>query len=49
MAPYRALDVSASRRFGTNPLNTPRRFDTKTLRHQNISTQDEWMDGIKYM
>ena len=51
--PYRAPDVSASRRFGTKPLNTPRRFDTKTFRHQNISTQDGWMDGwmdgIKYM
>ena len=33
------------RRFGTKPLNTPRRFGTKTFRHQNISTQDGWMDG----
>ena len=44
-APYRAPDVSASRRFGTKPLNTPRCFETKTFRHQNISTQDGWMDG----
>ena len=39
-----AQDVSASRRFGTKPLNTPRRFGTKTFRHQNISTQDGWME-----
>ena len=38
-----APDVSASRLFGTKPLNTPRRFGTKTFRHQNISTQDGWM------
>ena len=44
-----APDVSASRRFGTKPLNIPRRFGTKTFRHQNISTQDGWMDGITYM
>ena len=40
-----APDVSASRRFSTKPLNIPRRFGTKTFRHQNISTQDGWMDG----
>ena len=41
-----APDVSASRRFGTKPINTPRRFGTMTFRHQTISTQDGWMDGI---
>ena len=40
-----ASDVSASRRFGTKPLNTPGPFGTKTFRHQNIATQDGWMDG----
>ena len=45
----RAPDVSASRRFGTKPLNTPRHSGTKTFRHQNISTQDGWMDGITYI
>ena len=40
-----APDVSASRRFGTKSLNTPRCFGTKTFRHQNILTQDGWMDG----
>ena len=44
-----APDVSVSRRFGTKSLNTPRRFGTKTFRHQNISTQDGWMEGITYM
>ena len=38
-----APDVSASRRFGAKPLNTPRHFGTKTFRHQNISTQGGWM------
>ena len=37
-------DVTASRRFGTKSLNTPRRFGTKTFWHQNISTQDGWME-----
>ena len=36
----KAPDVSASRRFGTKSLNTPKCFGTKTFRHQNISTQD---------
>ena len=39
-----APDISAARRFSTKPVNTPRRFGTKTFRHQNISTQDGWMD-----
>ena len=40
-----AADVSSSRWFSSKPLNTPRRFGTKTFQHQNISTQDGWMDG----
>ena len=43
-----ALDVSAPRRFGPRLVNSPRRFRTRTFRHQGVSASDKWMDGRTY-